>query len=119
VSRGRCGNRSYEIYVAPFPGPGGKREISTLGGSLPRWRADGKEIFYIALDQKLMAAEVTIKGGDIQTGEVRPLFGPLLTDNGFQYDVSADGQRILAVTPRQSASESLTIVQNWPAGLKK
>jgi Tol biopolymer transport system component len=109
----------YEIYVAPFPDPGAKRQISTLGGSLPRWRADGKEIFYMAPDQKLMAAEVMIKGAEIQTGEVRPLFGPLLTDNGFQYDVSADGQRILAVTPRQSASEPLTIVQNWTAGLKK
>jgi Tol biopolymer transport system component len=108
-----------EIYVAPFPGPGGKPQISTAGGTLPRWRADGKEIFYIALDQKLMAAEVMIKGGKIQTGEVRPLFGPLLTGNGFQYDVSADGQRILIVTSRQSASEPLTIVQNWPAGLKK
>jgi hypothetical protein len=108
-----------EIYIAPFPGPGGKRQISTSGGTQTRWRADGKEIFYIALDQKLMAAEVTIKGGEIQTGEVRPLFGPLLTGNGFQYDVSADGQRILAITPRQSASAPLTIVQNWPAGLKK
>jgi hypothetical protein len=108
-----------EIYVVPFPGPGGKRQVSTAGGTLPRWRADGKEIFFIAPDQKLMAAEVTIKGGEIQTGEVRPLFGPLLTGNGFQYDVSADGQRILAVTPRQNASEPLTIVQNWTVGLKK
>jgi Tol biopolymer transport system component len=109
----------YEIYVAPFPGPGGKRQISTSSGQLPRWRADGKEIFYTALDQKLMAAEVMIKGGEIQPGEVRPLFGPLLTGNGYQYDVSADGQRILAVTPRSNGSAPLTIVQNWPAGLKK
>jgi Tol biopolymer transport system component len=109
----------FEIYVAPFPGPGGKRQISTAGGSLARWRADGKEIFYIARDQKLMAAEVMIKGGEIQTGEVRPLFGPLPIGNGYQYDVSADGQRILAVTPRENASVPLTLVQNWPALLKK
>jgi Tol biopolymer transport system component len=108
-----------ETYVAPFPGPGAKRQISTTGGLQPRWRADGKEIFYIAPDQKLMAAEVTIKGGEIQTGEVRALFGPVLIGDGYQYDVSADGQRILAVTPRQNAAEPLTIVQNWPAGLKK
>jgi Tol biopolymer transport system component len=107
-----------EIYVAPFPGPGGKRQISTSGGVQARWRIDGREIFYIA-PQKLMAVEVTIKGGEIQTGEVRPLFGPLLTGIGYQYDVSADGQRILAVMPRQNASEPLTIVQNWPAGLRK
>jgi Tol biopolymer transport system component len=109
----------YEIYVAPFPGPGAKRQISTSGGLVPRWRADGKEIFYIGVDQKLMAADVMIKGGDIQIGEVRPLFGPLPIGNGYQYDVSADGQRILAVTLRQNASEPLSIIQNWPAGLKK
>ena len=109
----------FEVYVVPFPGPGGKRQISPAGGTLPRWRADGKGIFFIASDQKLMAAEVMIKSGEIQTGEVRPLFGPLLTGNGYQYDVSTDGQRVLAVMPRQNASELLTIVQNWPAGLKK
>jgi Tol biopolymer transport system component len=109
----------YEIYVAPFPGLVGKRQISTSGGQQPRWRADGKEIFYVAPDQKLMAAEVTIKDGEIQTGEVRPLFGPLTLGIGYQYDLSADGQRILAVTPRSNGSEPLTIVQNWPAGLKK
>jgi Tol biopolymer transport system component len=108
-----------EIYVVPFPGPGGKRQISTSSGQLPRWRADGKEIFYVALDQKLMAAEFTTKDGEIQTGEVRPLFGPLLIGFGYQYDVSADGQRILAVTPRSNGSAPLTIVQNWPGGLKK
>jgi Tol biopolymer transport system component len=108
-----------EIYVVPFPGSGGTRQISTFSGTLPRWRADGKEIFYIAPDQKLMAAEVMIKGGEIQAGEVRPQFGPLPVANGYQYDVAVDGQRILAITPRQSASEPLTIVQNWPAGLRK
>jgi len=109
----------FEIYAAPIPGPGGKRQISTSGGLLPRWRANGKEVFYIAPDQRLMAAEITAKGGEIETGGAHPLFGPLPTSNGFQYDVSADGQRILAVTPRQTGSEPLTIVQNWPAGLKK
>jgi serine/threonine protein kinase len=109
----------YETYVAPFLGSGGKRQISTSGGAFPRWRADGKEIFYIAPDQKLMAAEIAFKDGGIQTGEVRPLFGALSIGVGYQFDVSLDGQRILAITPRENASESLTIVQNWPAGLKK
>jgi Tol biopolymer transport system component len=109
----------YEIYVAPFPGPGGTRPISTSGGSQPRWRADGKEIFYIALDEKLMAADVTVKDGEIQPGEVRPLFGPLPIGNGYQYDVSADGEHILVVTPRQNASEPLALVQNWTALLRK
>jgi Tol biopolymer transport system component/predicted Ser/Thr protein kinase len=109
----------YEVYLAPFPGPGGRRQVSPAGGEQPRWRADGKEIFYVAADQRLMAAEVALKGGGIETGEVHPLFGPLSTGILNQYDVSADGQRILAITPRQNASEPLTIVQNWPAELKK
>jgi Tol biopolymer transport system component len=108
----------FEIYVAPFPGPGSKRQISTSGGRFPRWRADGKEIFYLATDLRLTVAEVAIKGNQIQTGEVHPLFALPMNGAG-QYDASADGQRILAITPRQSASEPLTIIQNWPAGLKK
>jgi Tol biopolymer transport system component len=108
----------FEIYVAPFPGPGSKQQISTSGGRFPRWRADGKEIFYLATDLRLTVAEVAIKGDQILKDEVHPLFALPMNGAG-QYDASADGQRILAITPRQNASEPLTIVQNWPAGLKK
>jgi hypothetical protein len=108
----------HEIYVAPFPGLDSKHQISTSGGQQPRWRADGKEIFYLAADQRLMATEVAIKGDQIQNGETHPLFG-LPLGGSDQYDVSADGQRVLAITSRQNASEPLTIVQNWPALLRK
>jgi len=110
-----------EIYAAPFPGPGGKRQISAGGGIYPRWRRDGKEIFYIGADQRLMAAEVSLKGDTLEVGAVRPLFGPIYTAiAGYLYDVSADGQRILAAVPStQSTSEPLTLVQNWVEGLKK
>jgi len=108
-----------EIYVAPFPAAGGKRQVSLAGGSSPRWRTDGKELFYIAPDFRLMAAEMVITRVEVTIGAVRPLFGPLLT-NRYMYDVSADGQRFLVVTPNeQAASEPLTLVQNWPAALKK
>jgi Tol biopolymer transport system component len=113
-----------EIYVVPFRAgegaTGGKRQISTAGGSLPRWRADGKEIYYIGLDGKLMAAEVNTKGDNLEIGTVRPLFGPLPANRGYPYDISEDGQRILAVTmPGLKTGEPLTLVQNWAAGLKK
>jgi serine/threonine protein kinase len=58
-----------EIYVAPFPGPGSKRQISTAGGTQPRWRSNGKEIFYVASDQRLTETEVSIKGGEIEADE--------------------------------------------------
>ncbi len=110
-----------EIYAAPFPGPGGKRQISTGGGTFPRWRRDGKEIFYIGSDQRLTAAEVAIKGDTLEVQAVRPLFGPVYTAGAsYVYDVSADGQRILmAVPPAQGSSEPVTLVQNWASGLKK
>jgi len=110
----------YEIYVVPFPGPGGKRQVSLAGGTQPRWRADGKELFYIAPDRRLMTAEIGMKGADVEIGVVRPLFGPLETGQGYHYDVSPDGQRFLAILPSEPATpEPLTLVQNWTAGLKK
>lgn len=109
-----------EIYVAPFPGPGGKRQISTAGGDQPVWRSDGKEIYYIAPDRRLMAAEVSAKGDVLEVGAERPLFGAIPGGAGFPYDVSADGQRFLVRTvPQQSNAEPLTLVQNWTAALKK
>jgi len=111
-----------EIYVTQFPppssGPGGKRQISTGGGQLPRWRQDGKEIFYITVGPRLMAAEVAVKGDTVEVGQVRTLFGPLSTLES--YDVSADGQRFLITySPEKTSAEPLTLIQNWAAGLKK
>jgi hypothetical protein len=110
-----------EIYVASFPGASGKRQISTTGGTFPRWRQDGKEIFYMGPDRRLMAAEVTTQGGTLEVGQVRPLFSAANMAQGTPvYDVSADGQRFLLRTfPEQKAGEPLTLVQNWAAGLKK
>jgi serine/threonine protein kinase/Tol biopolymer transport system component len=109
-----------EVYVAPFPGPGGKWQISTAGGTLPRWRRDGTEIFYLAPDNKLMAAAVNGKGSRFEVGAVKPLFetrGLDVTRN--RYAVSADGQRFLINTDPQITSAPITVVLNWAAGLKK
>jgi len=109
-----------EIYVAPFPGPGGKWQISTAGGSFPRWRRDGTEIFYLAPDNALMAAGVNGKGSSFQVGAVKPLFKTRVNGPRFEYGVSADGQRFLVNTPLgQEASAPITVVLNWNAGLKK
>jgi Tol biopolymer transport system component len=109
-----------EIFVVPFPGPGGKRQISTAGGTFPRWRHDGKEIFYVGPDATLMAAEVTLNASSIDVGQVRPLGIAVVTTRGFPYDVSLDGRRILVVTEAERTdSTPLTLVQNWTAILKK
>ncbi len=110
-----------EVYVARFPGAGGKRQISAAGGLTPRWRRDGREIFYMTQDGTIMSAAVTIKADAVEVGEVRPLFGPVTTFGlSYRYDVSADGQRFLIALPEKQASTAVvTVVQNWQAGLKK
>jgi len=110
-----------EVYVAPFPGPGGKWQVSTGGGNWPRWRRDGAEIFYQAPDDRLMAAAVNGKGASFEVGAVMPLFETrAMTGLRFPYDVFADGQRFLINTlPEQATSAPITVVLNWTAGLKK
>jgi len=110
-----------EVYVTPFPGPGGKWQISTGGGALPRWRHDGTEIFYLAPDNKLMAAAVNGKGSSFEVGAVKPLFETrAVAGLRNRYAVSPDGQRFLINTvPEQAASAPITVVLNWTAGLKK
>jgi hypothetical protein len=112
-------NPLFEVYVAPFPGPGPKRQISAGGGLNPRWRADGKEIFYATPGGALMAAEVSAKGTSIEVGAVRPL-SIRVDPNYYSYDVSADGQRFLVAVPvEQKSSASLTLVENWTELLRK
>jgi len=109
-----------EVYVSPFSRPGGKRQISTNGGIKPRWRRDGKEIFYLSLEGQLMATEVRISVETVEVGATRTLFGGIPTGNGYGYDISPDGQRILATVAKdQKSNDPITLVQNWAAGLKK
>jgi eukaryotic-like serine/threonine-protein kinase len=110
-----------EIYVASFPGPGGKWQISSGGGNYPRWRRDGSEIFYLAPDNKLMAASVNSKGASFEVSAVKPLFATRIAFRGsYKYDVSPDGQKFLIDSaPEQATTSPLTIVLNWEAGVKK
>jgi serine/threonine protein kinase/Tol biopolymer transport system component len=111
-------SRKVEIYAMPFPEPVGKRQISISGGRLPRWR--GKEIFYLAADNKLMATEVNVKGDRLEVGSTRPVFEIRPGGPGNFYDVTADGQRFLVnMAVEQQTSAPLTLVINWTADLKR
>jgi len=114
----------FEIYVQPFPDPGGKWQISTTGGGQPRWRPDGKELFYISLDGKLMAATTALSaaGQTVEAGAPQILFPTRIVGWGLQsgtakqqYAVSSDGQRFLMnVVPEDvGASSPITLVLNW------
>lgn len=112
-----CGESGrFEVYARPFPGPGGKWQISTEGGDYPLWRRDGKELFYLTPDNAVMAVDVTEKGGSLEVGAPRRLFQTHLAQGDFPYDVSADGQRFIAlVTEQGKAATSINIVVNWDA----
>jgi eukaryotic-like serine/threonine-protein kinase len=108
-----------EVYVAPFPGPGAKVPVSTSGGVQPRWRGDGREIFYLAAGGRLMAAAVN-GNTSFEVGAARPLFTFRPRGlAGASYDVSADGQRFLVNALVDVAPQPVTLVVNWLAGLKK
>ena len=111
-----------EVYIRPFPGPGGKWQVSTNGGSRPRWRRDGKELFYLGLDNKIMAADIKLGSATVDVGTVRASF-PINPFGGAGrdiYDVTGDGQRFLVASPGSEESSSpVTLVVNWTAEIKK
>jgi eukaryotic-like serine/threonine-protein kinase len=107
-----------EVYVTAFPQPGEKSRLSSAGGRLPRWRRDGKEIFYVAANNVVMAAEVNGQGAAFEVGAARPLF-EIPSSPGYGYDVAEDGQRFLVNVPADRTSRApLDVIVNWTAGLK-
>jgi hypothetical protein len=89
---------SWEVYVAAFPGPGGKWQVSSAGGSQPNWRGDGRELFYLATDRKLMAVEIAA-AADFASGGPRGLFATRARYTGnWAYDATSDGQRFIIST---------------------
>jgi len=103
--------------VAPFPGPGGKWQVSTNGGFGPAWRRDGKELFYLSSDSKVMAVEIRASGTTLDPGVPQVLFEP--HPLAIAYDAAADGQRFLMVSAGIEQSPPITLVQNWIAGMRK
>jgi Tol biopolymer transport system component len=109
----------FEIYVQQFPGPGGRTRVSTNGGAQARWRRDGRELFYVGLDGKLMAVPIRLAANAEPVEAAAPvtLFQTHIVSAGprrQQYAVAPDGQRFLinsltadAVTP------PITLILNW------
>jgi Tol biopolymer transport system component len=112
-----------EIYVQAYPGPGGKWQISTDGGTEPVWNRNGRELFYRS-GNKMMAVDITAQPS-FSAGKPHLLFeGPYLpTPATFpNYDVSPDGQRFLMLKPAektQAQTTQITVVLNWFEELKQ
>ena len=102
-----------EIYVQRFPGAGGKGQVSTNGGTDPKWRRDGREIFFLAPDNRLMSVSISLPqdGSQIQLGNPAPLF---TLPSASDYAVTPDGQRVLVNVPSGEATvPPITVVLNW------
>lgn len=104
-----------ETYVRPFPGPGGQWQISTGGGTSPRWRADGKELYYVAPDDKLMAVPVVTQGAALAPGTPAALFQTHTPPRALrpQYDVSRDGRFLIETEKETATTEPIHLLQNW------
>jgi dipeptidyl aminopeptidase/acylaminoacyl peptidase len=109
-----------EVYVAPFQRPGATVPISTNGGGAPQWRRDGKELFYLTEDNRLMAVPIALEKSAIAVGSPHVLFQARFRGNAAPYDVTADGQRFLVNrTVEDSGPAPLTLLVNWPALLTR
>jgi eukaryotic-like serine/threonine-protein kinase len=108
----------YQVYIQAIPASGAKYQVSTSGGTLPMWRRDGKALYYLSTDQKLMAVPVTL-GASAELGRPQELFTmPGITG----YAPAADGQRFLVNIPaggEATAAPPITVVLNWTAGLTR
>ncbi len=108
-----------EVYVEPMPPGTGKWQISVNGGARPKWRGDGKELFFLSPDLKIMAADVQL-GQGFSAGVPHALFQvATLEVYGSVYDVTSDGRRFLVASRSfAEANAPITVVLNWWAGLK-
>jgi serine/threonine protein kinase len=112
-----------QVYVQAIPASGAKWQISPAGGVQPRWRRDGKELFYISADQKLMSVPVK-SGAGFEAGTPQPLFelDPVFPSllGRYSYEPTADGQRFLVLEiVGGSAAPPINVEINWQSGLEK
>ncbi len=113
-----------EVYVSPFPSVNGKWQVSNAGGQEPKWRSDGKELFYMSRDGKIMAVSVST-GASFEAGTPVALFQthrrqPMSSQDLFSYDVSSDGQRFLIATKLDEPNAApLSVLLNWASEMEK
>ena len=110
-----------QTYVQAFPQTGEKIQISVDGGGQARWRGDGKELFFIGLDSRMMAVDVEL-GPKFHAGVPKALFqipGYVGVGAPGRYSVTRDGKRFLLPVNTDLTDSPITVVLNWTAKLKK
>jgi Tol biopolymer transport system component len=106
-----------EVYVSAFPKPAGRLQVSSGGGRQPKWRGDGKELYYVGAGTQVIAVELKTSNGSVEVVRRRPLFQFRRLTSG--YDVFPDGKRFLIPVPTSDIPVPLSLVLNWTADLKK
>ncbi|MBI3449662.1 MAG: protein kinase [Acidobacteria bacterium] len=108
-----------EVYVVPYPGPGGKWQISSGGAYEAAWLGDGHQIAVTTIEYSLLAVDVQARGSSLAVGASHPLFGGVAIVGAFQ--ITRDGKKILVASPLENTNTSnpLTIVTDWVAELQK
>jgi Tol biopolymer transport system component len=112
-------SKRVEVYVVSFPTPDSKFQISTNGGRIPVWSRDGRELFFISIDNKMMAVEINTAGGKFQAGIPKALFDVRMGNGNPRFDVSKDGRFLIPTIVSESVNAPMTVVLNWQAMLKK
>ena len=107
-----------EIVAQSFPTPGGKWQLTTSGGVQPRWRADGKELYFVALDGQLMAASIEASSSTLRAGRPAALFPSRVVGGSFavlkpQYAIARDGRFLINQLTEESAAPPITLILNW------
>jgi serine/threonine protein kinase/Tol biopolymer transport system component len=113
----------FEVFVQSYPGPRGKWQISTDGGRSPRWREDGRELYYVTADGSLMGVPIRVSadGTEIESSSPVPLLRgqlrvtPRTTASRGNYAAASDGQRFLMTVPLAEAPTPITVILNWAA----
>ena len=113
-----------QVFIVPFPKGSGMWQVSGERGRWPRWRRDGRELFYVSDKNEMMAVEVRTKGESLELGSPTPLFlfRPSLRifrQGMISYDVSPDGKKFLINAAADENTRPLTLVVHWTAELKK
>jgi serine/threonine protein kinase/sugar lactone lactonase YvrE len=110
-----------EVYITPFPGGGPKWQVSKDGGTAPRWRRDGKEMYFLDGSDNVVAVDVMAAESAVNLGVPHVLFQAVGVQRDYgPFDVSADGTKFLINSGNlKQGTDPLTLVQNWTAGLKK
>ena len=114
-----------QVYIKPFPNGSGMWQVSVeSGGRWPRWRRDGRELFYVSDKNEMNAVEIRAKGEGLELSRPAPLFSfhpslRVFRQGMIGYDVSPDGKQFLLNAVADENTRPLTLVVNWPAELKK